>query len=82
LQRWKSQIKGLVKFDEAEDATAEDRLAYGIDDFDLDMGDGVWHPILASPESSPNVADRRSLVGDNPTGTSLTYLVNEDIPLN
>jgi hypothetical protein len=28
------------------------------------------------------VADRRSQVGDNPTGMSLALLVNEDIPLN
>jgi hypothetical protein len=82
LQRWESQIKGLVKFDELEEATAEERLAYEIDDFDLDIGDGVLHPILASPESAPNVVDRRSQVGDNPTEASLTSLVNEDIPLN
>jgi hypothetical protein len=77
LQSWETQIKGLVKFDETEE-----RLAYDIDDFDLDMGDGVLRPILASPESSSNVADRRSQVGDNPTGTSLTLLVSENVPLN
>jgi hypothetical protein len=82
LQRWECQIKGLVKFDETEDAAADERLAYEIDDFDTDIGDGVLHPILASPESAPNVADRRSQVGDNPTGTSLTLLVSEDVPLN
>ncbi|KAH9203038.1 hypothetical protein DL95DRAFT_180650, partial [Leptodontidium sp. 2 PMI_412] len=82
LQRWKSQIKGLIKFDETEDIGAEERLAYEIDDFGPDIGDGVLHPILSSPESAPNVADRRSQVGDNPTGSSLTLLVNEDVPLN
>jgi hypothetical protein len=46
-----------VKFDEIEDTAAEEHLAYDIDDFDLDIGDGVLHPILASPESAPNVAD-------------------------
>ena len=30
----------------------------------------------------PNLADRRSQVGDNPTGATLTLLVNENIPLN
>src|ERR1700709_220140 len=44
--------------------------------------DGVLRPILASPESSSNVAHRRPQVGDNPTGTSLTLLVSEDVPLN
>lgn len=33
-----------MKFDELEDAAAEERLAYEIDDFDLDIGDGVLHP--------------------------------------
>jgi hypothetical protein len=71
-----------VKFDEIEDTAAEERLVYKIDDFDLDIGDGVLYPILALPESTPNMADWQFQVGNNPTGTSLTLLVNEDIPLN
>ncbi|KAH9203041.1 hypothetical protein DL95DRAFT_399711, partial [Leptodontidium sp. 2 PMI_412] len=67
LQCWESQIKSFAKFDETEDAAAEERLAYEIDDFDLDIGDGVLHPIVTSPESASNVFDRRSQVGDNPT---------------
>jgi len=82
LQRWESQIKGLIKFHETEDVGVEERLAHEMDDFDLDIEDGVLHPILTSPESAPNIADRRSQVGDNPTGSSLTLLVNEDISLN
>jgi hypothetical protein len=66
LQSWESQIKDRVKFDETEDTASGEYLAYEIDDFDLDMGDGVLYPILASPESAPDVADRRSQVGDNP----------------
>jgi hypothetical protein len=49
-----------VKFDEIEDAAAEERLVYKIDDFDLDIGDRILYPILALPESAPNIADRRS----------------------
>lgn len=82
LQRWQQRIKGLVKFDETEDIAAEERIAYEMDDFDLDPGDGVLHPILTSPESTPNVLDLRSRVGDNPTGMSLALLVNDDVPLN
>jgi hypothetical protein len=82
LQRWESQIKGLIKSDGTQDVGVEERLAYEIDDFDLDRGDGVLHPILTSPESAPNIADRRSQVGDYPTGSSITLLVNEDVPLN
>jgi hypothetical protein len=71
-----------VKFDEIEDTTAEKRLVYEIDDFDLDIGDRVLYPILALPESAPNMADRQSQVSNSPTSTSLILLVNEDIPLN
>jgi hypothetical protein len=53
-----------------------------MDDFDVDLGDGVLYPLLSSPENSLNVADRRRQVGDNPTGKGLTLLVNEDLPLN
>jgi hypothetical protein len=82
LERWHSQIKGLIKFNEVEDTAAGENLAYEIDDFDLDIRDAVLQPILASPESAPNVADRRPQVGANPTSKSLTLLVSEDIPLN
>lgn len=74
--------EGLIKLDKIEGIEAEERPAFDIDDFDLDLGDGVLHPILGSPESSLNVADRRAHAGDDPTGTSLALLVNKDIPLN
>jgi hypothetical protein len=53
-----------------------------MDDFDVDLGDGVLYPLLSSPESSLNVADRRCQVGDNHTSKGLTLLVNEDLPLH
>jgi hypothetical protein len=71
-----------MKFDEVEDTAASVYLAYEIDDFDLEIRDVVLRPILTSPESAPNLAERRAQVGDNPTGKSLALLVSEDIPLN
>jgi hypothetical protein len=47
LQQWEMRIKGLVKFDEIDDLTSEERLAYGIDDFDLDVTDGMLYPTLS-----------------------------------
>ena len=82
MKRWELRIKGLIKLDETEGIGDEERLPSEMDDFDVDLGDGVLHLILSSPESALNVADRRAHVGDNPTGTSLILLVNEDVLLN
>jgi hypothetical protein len=53
-----------------------------LDDFNLQIEDGFLHPILADSDSIPALVDRRSQIGDNPTGASLTALIVEDIPLN
>jgi hypothetical protein len=82
LQNWKSQIKGLVTLDELDDAETEERIAFESDDFGLDLGDGALHPTLNSLQGIPNLADLRSQVGDNPSGTTLTTLVSEVLPLN
>ncbi|PVH76113.1 hypothetical protein DL98DRAFT_536018 [Cadophora sp. DSE1049] len=57
---WELRIKGLVKLDEAEGTGDEERLAFEMDDFNFDVADGIFYPILALLESTPNVADRRS----------------------
>ena len=49
-----------MKFNKTKDATAEERLVYKIDDFNLDIGDNVLYPILALLESAVNIVDRRS----------------------
>lgn len=53
-----------------------------MDDFNLDIVDGFLQPILIDPDMIRTVADRRSLLGENPTAASLTSLISEDIPLN
>lgn len=82
LQQWEMRIKGLVKFDEIDDLTTEERLTYGIDDFDLDATDGMLYPTLGVADQPPDPTNRRSEVGDHPTGHSLTALVKKDLPLN
>jgi hypothetical protein len=82
LQRWELRIKGLIKLDETDVIGAVEGLLFDIDDFDLDLEDGVLQPILSSAGSVPNLADRRLQVGDSPTSASLTLLVSEDLPLN
>jgi PIF1-like helicase len=77
LQQWDSQIKKLAKPDDTDEP-----VAFDFDDFNLDLGDGILHPILESTDSISNLADRRLQVGENPTGATLINLISEDIPLN
>jgi hypothetical protein len=53
-----------------------------LDDFNADITDGILLPLLVEPEAIPDVEERRSRVGETPTGASLSSLVNEVIPLN
>ena len=82
LQSWESQSTGLIQLNDTEDIESEERAAFEVDDFDLYLGDGALYPTLNSVGSILNLADRRSQVGNNPSGTDLTMLVSEDIPLN
>jgi len=53
-----------------------------VDDFNLELESGTLLPTLTSSDATTCMADRRLLVGHNPTGASLIKLVCEDIPLN
>jgi hypothetical protein len=44
--------------------------------------EGVLVPLLTDSNPLPDLHQRRSHVGENPTGASLTMLVVEAIPLN
>jgi hypothetical protein len=56
--------------------------ASDLDDFNLGMADDVLVPILTEPDLSLDLQHRRSEIGQNPTGASLTSLVRDIIPLN
>ena len=73
------QIKGLIKLSEADNIESH---SFNTNDFDLDLEDEVLQPVLTSIPSVSNLVDHRLQVGDSPTSTSLTLLVNEDLPLN
>ena len=81
LQDLESQIKCFNKRNTIDPITDQD-LAFEVDDFNFSQGDGVLRPTLNSTEGIPNLADRRSQVGDNPSGATLTELVKKDLPLN
>ena len=82
LQQWESRIKGLTKYDDLDDMDPEERIAFEVDNFNVDLGDGALYPALNSIESVPNLAYRRLQVGNNPSGTTLAELVKQDLPLN
>jgi len=82
LENWKSHIKGLARLDELEDIETEEHIVFEGDDLCLDLGDGTFYPTLSSIPDMPNLADLRSRVGDNPSGTTLTTLVGKVLPLN
>jgi hypothetical protein len=65
LQRWQLQLKIAGNPDDP------DNPASNVDDSNLDSGDGILHPTLASVDSLPNLADRRLRVGESPTAASL-----------
>jgi hypothetical protein len=83
LQDWELHLKGLTTSVDKE-AIPDDLTgtAFELDDFNLDIGDGILHPALSGSDTVPALVDRRSQLGDSPTGASLTALVSEDVPLN
>ena len=81
LQQWDSQIKGLVKLYKTDDIRPRESL-FGVDNFNLDQEDSILQPILDSTRTLLNLEDHCLQVGDSLTRTTLTLLVNEDIPFN
>lgn len=55
--------------------------AYDIDDFTLNINDGILEPTLNEPIAIPILLDQRSVI-DTSNPASLTLLVSEFIPLN
>ena len=82
MQQWESRIKGLTKYDDLDNMDPEERIAFEVDNFNVNLGDGALYPVLNSIESVPNLAYRRLQVGNNPSGTTLAELVKQDLPLN
>jgi len=83
LEQWKLQIKGIMTPGDVDDMELEEEhSALETSDLDVDSHGGTLYPTLNSLQDTPNLADLRSQVGDNPSGASLTELVKTDIPLN
>jgi hypothetical protein len=83
LQAWEFRLKSFVSLDQDESADRQvAQTSSALDNFDGHIEDGILQPLLASSDTVPNVDDRQSRVGDNPTGASLMSLVSEVIPLN
>jgi hypothetical protein len=83
LQELKMRLQDVIKAADHDTqpgmptATSSD-----LDDFNLGLADDVLVPILTESELSLDLQHRRSEIGQNPSGASLTSLVRDIIPLN
>jgi hypothetical protein len=83
LQEWEFRLRHFANPDHEESADHDAATScFVLDDFDVQTEDGILQPMLASSDTIPVMDDRRSRVGQNPTGASLGSLVSEVIPLN
>ncbi|KAJ5367173.1 hypothetical protein N7541_001114 [Penicillium brevicompactum] len=83
LQEWKTRLQNITKaVNQERQPGMPTTTASDLDDFNLGMADDVLVPILTEPDLSLDLQHRRSEIGQNPTGASLTSLVRDIIPLN
>ncbi|KAJ5556021.1 hypothetical protein N7513_003663 [Penicillium frequentans] len=83
LQELKTRLQDIAKA--ADHNTQPDMptaTASDLDDFNLGMADDVLVPMLTETDLSLDLEHRRSEIGQNPSGASLTSLVRDIIPLN
>lgn len=82
MKDWELYLKDLSKAaDDEVPLHSSSHAGISSDDFDLAIGDGILQPMLTTVNIS-SFDDRRLRVGRDPTGNSLTSLVEEQIPLN
>jgi hypothetical protein len=83
LQEWKSRLKNITMLTDPNiSANVSTPLVSDLDDFNFDIIGDVLVPMLTYSDPLPGLLERRSRVGQSPTGASLTFLVRETIPLN
>jgi hypothetical protein len=83
LQAWEFRQKGFTNLDHEESMDHEVATSSSaLDNFEAQIEDSIFQPMLASSDMAPAMDGRQSRVGHNPTGASLTSLVCEVIPLN
>lgn len=84
LQDWEAILKSGSSSAGQESAIfdVESTDAFELDDFNVYNESSILEPILSDGNVTPTLIDRRLQVGPSPTGTSLTTLVAEHIPLN
>jgi hypothetical protein len=83
LQQWETRLKELAKF--VEHSYAQDAVigpAYELDDFNMNLADGILEPTLSEPQAISTLPDHPPYLDDICTPVSLTSLVTESIPLN
>jgi hypothetical protein len=83
LHTWEGQLRSCVN-PSSDETTDDDAGTFGFafDDFDIHIEDGILHPMLANSDTIPAMDDLQFREVQNPTGASLAFLINQDIPLN
>lgn len=83
LDEWKTRLQNIAKTaDQDMHAETSTAPASDLDDFNVELEDEVLVPMLTDPDLSADLQHRRAELGQNPTATSITSLVCNDIPLN
>lgn len=83
LQGWKARLENITMLIDSNSSTNMSNLAVSdLDDFNLDIVDDGLVPVLTHSDPLPDLVERRSRVGQNPTGAALTLFMRETIPLN
>lgn len=82
MKDWELHLKDYSKATDDEVALhSSSHASISSDNCDLAIGDGVLQPMLNTVNMS-SFDDRRLRIGHDPTGNSLTSLVEKQIPLN
>jgi hypothetical protein len=82
LQQWQTHLRAVTtQADQEPHTDVAASIIPDLDDFNFDM-EGVLVPLLTDSDPLPDLHQRCSCVGENPTGASLTMLIVEAVPLN
>jgi hypothetical protein len=83
LQQWQTHLRAVTtQTDQTPHSDVPANIIPDLDDFNFDTMEGVLAPLLTDSDSLPDLQQRRSSLGENPTSASLTMLVAEAVPLN
>jgi hypothetical protein len=83
LQEWKTRLHNLTKpRDPNEQSDEAIALNSDLDDFNFELTDEVLVPMLTHSGPSDDLQDHYVDISQSPTGTSITSIICDTVPLN